>query len=66
MHERPGEERCPADLAGDIARELRSQYSLGYVSTNQKHDGSFRAISVETAEKGYKVRAKTGYFAQSQ
>lgn len=58
-----------SDLASnfqDIARELRSQYSLGYVSTNQKHDGSFRAISVETAEKGYKVRAKTGYFAQSQ
>jgi VWFA-related protein len=58
-----------SDLASnfqDIARELRSQYSLGYVSTNQKHDGSFRGISLETAEKGYRVRAKTGYFAQSQ
>lgn len=58
-----------SDLASnfeDIARELRSQYSLGYVSTNQKHDGSFRAISVETTEKGFRVRAKTGYFAQSQ
>ncbi len=56
------------DLASnfqDIARELRSQYSLGYVSTNQKHDGSFRTISVTAAEKGYHVRAKTGYFAQS-
>jgi Ca-activated chloride channel homolog len=57
------------DLASnfqDIARELRSQYSLGYVSSNQKHDGSFRAIAVETTEKGFRVRAKTGYFAQSQ
>jgi len=56
------------DLASnfqDIARELRSQYSLGYVSTNQKHDGSFRTISIAAAEKGYRVRAKTGYFAQS-
>ena len=56
------------DLASnfqDIARELRSQYSLGYVSTNQKRDGSFRTISIATDEKGYRVRAKTGYFAPS-
>jgi VWFA-related protein len=57
------------DLASnfqEISRELRSQYSLAYVSTNQAHDGAFRMITVQTAEKGLRVRAKTGYFAPSQ
>ena len=55
-----------SDLASnfqEIARELRSQYSLAYVSTNQAHDGTFRAISLQTAQKGLKVRAKAGYYA---
>jgi Ca-activated chloride channel homolog len=55
-----------SDLASsfqEIARELRSQYSLAYVSTNQAHDGTFRTILVETVEKGMKVRAKAGYYA---
>jgi len=36
----------------EIARELRSQYSLAYVSTNRAHDGSFRNISIEPLQKG--------------
>jgi len=55
-----------SDLASsfqEIARELRSQYSLAYVSSNQAHDGTFRTILVETAEKGMRVRAKAGYYA---
>jgi VWFA-related protein len=47
----------------EIARELRSQYSLAYVSTNPAHDGTFRAISIEAKDKNLRVRAKTGYFA---
>jgi len=57
------------DLAGDfqeIARELRSQYSLAYVSTNTAHDGTFRNITIRSKEKGVHVRAKSGYFAPSQ
>lgn len=57
------------DLAGnfqEIARELRSQYSLAYVSTNQAKDGAFRWISVQPLIKGVSVRAKNGYFAASQ
>jgi VWFA-related protein len=49
-----------------IANELRSQYSLGYVSTNAAHDGTFRKISVKTDKKGFRVQAKPGYFAPSQ
>ena len=47
----------------DISNELRSQYSLAYISTNQAHDGTFRAISIVPVEKGLHVRAKSGYFA---
>jgi VWFA-related protein len=50
----------------EIARELRSQYSLGYVSTNTAHDGTFRAITIQAVDKGLHVRAKNGYFALSQ
>ncbi len=57
------------DLAAnfqEISRELRSQYSLAYVSTNPARDGTFRSILIEPREKGLRVRAKSGYFAPSR
>jgi VWFA-related protein len=57
------------DLAADfheIARELRNQYSLAYVSTNAAHDGTFRSITIQPVDKSLRVRAKNGYFALSQ
>jgi VWFA-related protein len=57
------------DLAADfqeIARELRNQYSLAYVSTNAAHDGTFRSITIQPVDKNLRVRAKNGYFALSQ
>jgi VWFA-related protein len=50
----------------EIARELRSQYSLAYVSTNPAHDGTFRTIAIEPLQKGLQVRARPGYFAPSE
>jgi VWFA-related protein len=58
-----------SDLAAsfqEIAKELRSQYSLAYISTNTVHDGSFRRIRIKPLEKGLIVRARAGYFAPSQ
>jgi Ca-activated chloride channel family protein len=49
----------------DIARELRSQYSLGYVPTNAARDGTFRSISITALKKDFRVRSKSGYFAPS-
>ncbi len=46
-----------------ISEELRSQYVLGYYSTNAAHDGSFRKIKVETTRVGSKVLARRGYYA---
>jgi VWFA-related protein len=57
------------DLAADfqqIARELRTQYSLAYVSTNAVHDGTFRSITIQPVDKNLHARAKNGYFALPQ
>lgn len=37
-------------IAANIATELRTQYSLGYVPTNDKKDGTFRNIKVAIAD----------------
>lgn len=48
---------------GEIATELKSQYSLGYVSTNPEHDGKWRRLQIMTATPGTVVRAREGYYA---
>jgi VWFA-related protein len=45
-----------------IARELRSQYLLGYSPSNVRHDGSFRRIHVGVRGHNYIVRTRTGYY----
>jgi Ca-activated chloride channel family protein len=48
----------------EISKELRSQYVLFYVSSNQTRDGVFREIDVKVpARKGLEARAKRGYTA---
>ncbi len=47
----------------DIGDELRSQYSLGYKSSNPARDGSFRTIRLETERKNLKVKSRRGYYA---
>ena len=46
-----------------IARELRSQYSLGYFSTNTERDGKFRQIKITPRDSSYSVKARRGYYA---
>jgi Ca-activated chloride channel family protein len=47
-----------------IAEELRTQYSLGYVSNNPRRDGKWRRIVVRVpARDDIQVRHKLGYFA---
>jgi VWFA-related protein len=55
-----------ADSLEAIGRELNEQYSIGYSPTNNKIDGSYRAIRVEARRKGVTVRAKPGYFAATE
>jgi Ca-activated chloride channel homolog len=46
-----------------IAQELRSQYSVGYISTNSNKDGKFRQIKIVPRDSNYIVRARKGYYA---
>jgi Ca-activated chloride channel family protein len=47
----------------DLAQQLRAQYTLGFYSTNEKRDGSFRKLSVRIKKPGYAARARAGYYA---
>jgi VWFA-related protein len=46
-----------------IAAEIRGQFTLGYVSSNTKLDGSWRKVDIRVKRPGVKVRARQGYFA---
>jgi hypothetical protein len=46
-----------------IAIELKSQYSLGYVSTNPATDGAWRRLQVISKAPGTEIRTRPGYFA---
>jgi Ca-activated chloride channel family protein len=48
-----------------IEHELHSQYSLGYVSNNPRHDGGWRQILVAVQRAaGVQVRHRLGYYAK--
>ena len=47
-----------------VAKELASQYSIGYYSSNNKHDGKFRKVDVKMDQPGLVARTKKGYFAK--
>jgi len=51
------------DAFEQISEELRSQYTLGYYSTNSARDGSYRKIKVETTQKDLDVLTRRGYYA---
>jgi Ca-activated chloride channel homolog len=55
------------DAAYDkIIAQVRAQYSLGYVSTNTMHDGSWRKVEIRLkrpALKGVRIQTRKGYFA---
>lgn len=47
-----------------IANELRSQYNLGFTSTNTARDGGFRKVEIRS-KGGYKIQSRAGYYARS-
>jgi VWFA-related protein len=50
---------------GQIAAELRTQYSLGYYPPKGERDGKYRKIKVTNSRKGVVIRARPGYRAPS-
>ena len=52
-----------------VLGEVRSQYTIGYISTNEKTDGAWRKVKVKITRadaKGLRVRARKGYYASSK
>src|ERR1051326_7749446 len=53
----------------EIEQELRTQYLIAYSSTNKKHDGAYRKITIEITnpelrKQNLKLRHRPGYFAK--
>ena len=49
-----------------VVAEIRAQYTLGYLSTNEKTDGTWRKVEIRMVRKpgrDLRVRARKGYFA---
>jgi Ca-activated chloride channel homolog len=51
------------DAFRQINQELRSQYSIGYVSTNPQQDGTYRKIEIKVQDKALKLNYRRGYYA---
>ncbi len=53
------------DLPGafeEISQELRSQYSIGYVSSNTRDEPAFRRLRIKAARDGLRIQARRGYY----
>lgn len=54
-------------VCGTIVTELSDRYTLGYIATNARHDGSFRRVSVKiTQHPNLEARTRSGYIAASE
>lgn len=51
-----------ANVYGQIAEELSSQYTLGYTSRNPKRDGAWRRLVVRATQPSATARTKQGYY----
>ena len=57
------------EIAAEVARDIRSQYTIGYHSTKPSSQPGFRRVSVTAEEPGVgklTVRTRTGYFPTSR
>jgi Ca-activated chloride channel homolog len=55
------------EIASEVARDIRNQYTVGYHATKSASLGGYRTVHVEASAPGYKhltVRTRRGYFAK--
>jgi Ca-activated chloride channel family protein len=53
-------------IAGQIAHDIRNQYTIQYKPSNPQSSGGYRTVKVEAQAHGYKklqVRTRSGYYA---
>jgi Ca-activated chloride channel family protein len=56
-------------ICESIARDIRNQYTVGYVSSNSARTGAWRSIRLTAAAAGHdklEVRTRSGYIAESR
>ena len=67
----PEAESIGPALATAVSR-LKQRYSLGYYSTNRRHDGAFREIEIRISDgssdpkQKYTVYSRRGYYAWTE
>jgi len=62
----PGSVQHVVPICEQIARDIRNQYTIAYVPTNRKQDGTYRAIRVKAGtpdRERLSVRTRAGYYA---
>ena len=62
----PGSPKDVFPVCERIARDIRNQYSIAYLPTNGKRDGTYRVIQVHAGMPGRErllVRTRAGYYA---
>lgn len=55
-------------IAAEVARDIRTQYTIGYHSTKSPELGGYRQVHVEAKAKGFsklQVRTRAGYFPRT-
>jgi Ca-activated chloride channel family protein len=55
-------------IYGQVLGEVRAQYTIGYLSTNEMADGAWRKVDVKITRadaKDLRIRARKGYYARS-
>ncbi len=55
-------------IAAEVAQDIRTQYTIGYRSTNPPANGGYRQVRVDAKAKGYgklTVRTRTGYYPKT-
>lgn len=46
-----------------INQELRSQYNIGYLSSNERRDGSYRRVEITIPDKNLRLNYRKAYYA---
>jgi Ca-activated chloride channel family protein len=57
------------EIAAEVARDIRNQYTIGYHSSKPASEGGYRVVHVDAKAKGYgklTVRTRPGYFPHTQ
>jgi VWFA-related protein len=51
-----------SEIFRQLQEEMRSQYAIGFTSSNEKKDGGFRKLEIRAQDKNLKVQARKGYY----